>query len=106
MKKNPYPYIRMADIYVQPSRAEAYGLTIIEALVLGKYVVSTDTDGARELLAGSTCGQLCDIHPDALAQAVHTAMLGKTNHRNDPLNIIQANNEKSLQALDALLGKD
>ena len=51
MKPNPYPYIAAADLYVQPSRFESYGLTIAEAMVLGKAIVATDTDGAR-VLAG------------------------------------------------------
>lgn len=34
MQSNPYPYIRCADLYVQPSRFEAFGLTIREAQVL------------------------------------------------------------------------
>lgn len=43
MKDNPYPYVRQADLYVQPSRVESFGLTILEALILGRVVVSTET---------------------------------------------------------------
>ena len=50
MKENPYPYIKRADLYVQPSRIEGYPMTILEALLLGQPVVSTGNTGAREIL--------------------------------------------------------
>ena len=63
MQENPYPYIRQADMYVQPSRFEAYGLTIAEAKVLGVPVLSTETDGGKELIINGIDGLLCQ--PDA-----------------------------------------
>ena len=33
-KKNPYPYIKNCDIYIQPSFVESYSLTIYEAMIL------------------------------------------------------------------------
>lgn len=68
MKKNPYPYIRQADLYVQPSRIEAFGLTIKEAMVFGKKIIATDTDGAREILADEEL--LCNSDEHCLADAI------------------------------------
>ena len=68
MKKNPYPYIRQADLYVQPSRIEAFGLTIKEAMVFGKKIIATNTDGAREILADEKL--LCDSDEHCLADAI------------------------------------
>jgi len=70
MRKNPYPYIGRADLYVQPSRVEAFGLTILEAQILGRPVVSTDTAGAAELLRDGENGLLCPIDSQQLAQTV------------------------------------
>ena len=39
MKENPYPYIREADIYVQPSRFEGKSIAIDEAKILQKPIV-------------------------------------------------------------------
>jgi len=50
MVENPYPYVANADLYVQPSRVEAYGLAMAEARVLGRPVIATDTCGARAQL--------------------------------------------------------
>ncbi|EJV82561.1 glycosyltransferase [Bacillus cereus] len=40
--KNPYPFIKQSDIYVQPSRYEGYGLAIAEARIFQKPIVATD----------------------------------------------------------------
>ena len=61
MKKNPYPYIARADLFVQPSRVEAFGLTIAEAMILGIPVLSTQTDGAKEIFKIRNNGLLCKI---------------------------------------------
>ena len=61
MKQNPYPYIKQADLYVQPSRVESFGLTIAETLILGKPVLATNTDGAQAMLVDGQTGILCDI---------------------------------------------
>lgn len=41
-KKNPYPYIKACDIYVQPSRYEGNCVSVREAQMLGKPVVITN----------------------------------------------------------------
>nr|WP_209480617.1 glycosyltransferase [Virgibacillus litoralis] len=47
-KMNPYPYVKNADIYVQPSRHEGFCLTLAEAKCLYKPIVTTDFTGAKE----------------------------------------------------------
>ena len=76
MKENPYPYIKRADLYVQPSRFESYGLTTAEAIVLGKPIVATDTDGARVLAClDPTTVYLCEKTPEMIASAVVRLLL-------------------------------
>ncbi len=69
-KSNPYPYIRRADLFVQSSRIESFGLTITEALALGRPVLSTRTDGGIELISDRVNGLLCDISAEAIAAGV------------------------------------
>lgn len=71
MQANPYPYIRRADLYVQPSRFEGYPMTILEALILGQPVVSTDNDGAKAILREGETGLLCKIDAQSLANTIH-----------------------------------
>ena len=49
-RKNPYPYIRQCDFYVQPSRFEGFPLTLQEALILGKPCVTANFAGVSDLL--------------------------------------------------------
>lgn len=48
---NPYKWINIADIYVQPSRFEGYGITVAEAKTLNKPIVASDIPEFRELLS-------------------------------------------------------
>jgi len=45
----------MTDIYASPHCSEGFGLTVAEAMVLGKIVVATDYSGTRDFLDAS-CG--------------------------------------------------
>ena len=47
---NPYPYLRLADVYVSSSSWESYGLAVQEALVLGKPVVAIQCPAIEETL--------------------------------------------------------
>ena len=78
MKGNPYPYIRQANLYVQPSRVESFGLTIQEALIIEKPVVATNTSGAKELLSDQVNGVLCEIDPTVLCRIIEQEMEPET----------------------------
>lgn len=70
MKQNPYPYIAKADLYVQPSRFEGYPMSILEAVILKKIVISTNNMGAEEMLKNLKCGILCKIDSTDLAEKI------------------------------------
>lgn len=69
-KKNPYPYIKRADIYVQPSFYEAYSTTITEAKVLCKPIVTTDVGGMRDQIRDGVNGLIVPIEALEIARAV------------------------------------
>lgn len=50
-KENPYPYIKNCDIYALLSNYEGFGMSVIEAEILGKPILITDT-AAREAVIG------------------------------------------------------
>ena len=67
---NPYPYFKICDIYVQPSRLEAFGLTMAEAMCFNKPVITTATAGGKENITDGENGLVCDIDENALANSV------------------------------------
>lgn len=69
-KENPYPYIKVCDIFVHPTYEESFGLAILEALIIEKMVVSTETMGAKEVLNDGEFGFLVPINSNAIADAV------------------------------------
>ena len=105
MQENPYPYIAKADLYVQPSRVESFGLTIAEALILGQYVVSTDTDGAREILTDPTMGRICPVNAQSLAQEILTVLQEKPERSTDILEKFRQENLEKLHKFNALMGE-
>lgn len=107
MKENPYPYIGAADLYVQPSRFEGYPLSILEALILGKPVVSTDNGGAGEILTPGVTGVLCPISAEGIAGAVARLLEQPDRLRQLRENIASgdpdAENKNAIRQLEALL---
>lgn len=70
MQSNPYPWINTCDIYVQPSYEESYSLTIKEAQILNKPVISTATVGGKYLVKNGENGILSEMTPEALAESI------------------------------------
>ena len=73
-QENPYPYMRCADIYVQPSYYEAYSTTITEAKVLCKPIVTTDVGGMRDQLTDGENARIVLVDAEAIADAVRMLM--------------------------------
>lgn len=69
-QENPYPWIAQSDIYIQPSYEEAQGLTMVEAQILYKPIVSTRTVGAKTIISDYKTGLLCDINAEALSDSI------------------------------------
>lgn len=57
-KANPFDYVNMADIFVMCSRNEAFGRVTVEAMLLGKPVVGSDSGGTSELIQDGKNGYL------------------------------------------------
>lgn len=70
MLNNPYPYINSCDIYVQPSRAEAKPLSLIEAQILNRPVVTTKTVGGMNIIKDGITGVQTEINAEALAEGI------------------------------------
>lgn len=60
-KKNPYPFIKQCDIYIQPSRHEAWGLVVHEARILHKPIICTHFAGSDEQIQDGETGYIVSI---------------------------------------------
>ncbi|MGL5989240.1 glycosyltransferase [Cetobacterium sp.] len=69
-KKNPYPYMKECDIYIQPSRYEGYCITLAEALVFNKFIVATKFTGALEQLRYNEKSSIVDYSSDAISDGI------------------------------------
>lgn len=60
-QKNPYPWIRHAELFAMSSDSEGLPTVLIESLILGTPVVSTDCPtGPSEILTGPLARYLCN----------------------------------------------
>lgn len=70
-KNNPYPYMKKCDIYVQTSVLEGWGLTVSEAKILHKPIVSTDAGALAEQIENGVNGILVEKqNPEKLASGI------------------------------------
>ena len=70
MQLNPYSFISQADLYVQTSRSEGFGLTIAEAKILGKPIVSTNFDVVYNQLTHEHNGLIADMTCESIAENI------------------------------------
>ncbi|WP_177162396.1 glycosyltransferase [uncultured Fusobacterium sp.] len=72
VKKNPYPWIKNSKLLVHSSRYEGFGLVLVEALILGKVVISSNCKvGPREILNNGEYGSLVEVGDyNAMAQEI------------------------------------
>ena len=75
-QSNPYKWMANCDVFILSSIYEGFGNVIVEAMALGKTVVSTDCPaGPAEILAQGQLGHLCPVsNPLALADAISLAV--------------------------------
>lgn len=70
MRQNPYPYMARCTVYVQTSLFEGFGLTIAEAKILGKPVVSTNFDVVHNQLKHEENGLIAKMTPESVAKNI------------------------------------
>lgn len=109
MQANPYPYIRMADLYVQPSRFESYCVGIMEARLLEKPILATVPAAGIQIRSGEN-GLLCEPNPEAIADGIeylyhHREEMGSyTRYLKE--NSLEKENKAIMAALEALFDEE
>lgn len=79
---NPFRYLPEADLYVQPSRHEGYGLTLQEAKAVGVPIVCTNFTGANEQIENGVNGIIVNNDTESLFQAILNILQNKQLREN------------------------
>ena len=91
-RKNPFACYHDCDIYVQPSRVEAYGLTIAEARAFYKPIVTTDTVGGGEQIKDGKTGLVVPVKDvNALASAIGSLLSDRALRKRFSENLAKTN---------------
>ena len=90
--KNPYPYIKEADLLVCASYYEGYNLTVAEALILGTPVLSTDCTGPNEILDYGKYGMIVENSEEGVYNGLRQFV--------DNPDLLKEYKEKALQRQD------
>lgn len=79
IRTNPYPYMKQADMIVQPSRWEGKSIVLDEAKILGKVIVVTDYPSVKDQIENNYTGIVTNIDAESIAVGIEELV------KNDPL---------------------
>lgn len=74
VKANPYPFIKQADIYVQTSRFEGFGLAIAEARMLDVPVVTSKFDAVYNQMVHGKNGLVVERNAESVSEGIKKIM--------------------------------
>ena len=70
IKKNPYPYIAAADLYVHPARYEGNSIALDEAKILCKPIVVTNFSTVNDQFTDTFNASICEMAGDSVAAKI------------------------------------
>lgn len=91
-QKNPYPYIKHADLFVCSSHKEGYSTVVTESVILETPVITTNCSGMEEILDYGNAGIIVNNSEDALYE-------GLKNILNTNENLITLQEKTNLRAV-------
>lgn len=80
IRDNPYPYIKNADIVVQPSRFEGKSMVLDEAKILAKPIVATNYTTVRDQLNDNE-GLIVEMTPKGIEQGIQKMLSDEKTRR-------------------------
>lgn len=81
-KNNPYKYMRIADVFILSSKWEGFGHVIVEAMVTGTPVISTDCrSGPGEIIKDNYYGRLVPVSNDKKLAETTIELLRDSNEQ-------------------------
>ena len=81
IKENHYPYVKMADVFMQTSRFVGKSIAIDEAKIVGKPILVTNFSTVNDQITHRETGYITEKNPESIAEGV-IELLQKENLRN------------------------
>lgn len=97
--KNPYVYLKQADLFVCSSRSEGYSTVVTESLILGIPVVATNCSGMYELLGNNEYGLVTENNEQGLMQGILKMMNNESVYQHYKHKAIERGQHFSLKVL-------
>lgn len=69
-KINPYPYLKQADLFLQPSRYEGKSVAIDEARVFDLPILATNYSSVKDTVNDEVDGLIVPLNPDGVAEGI------------------------------------
>jgi glycosyltransferase involved in cell wall biosynthesis len=85
-------YHRMIDVFLNPSRSESFGVSVLEAMACGRPVIVSNTGGLAEIVDDLQYGVLCDPNSvdsllDKMIRLIENPELAEKTGRNARLHV-------------------
>ncbi|MDX8335922.1 glycosyltransferase [Candidatus Cetobacterium colombiensis] len=98
IKENPYKYIRESTLFVQCSYSEGFPLVLLESMIIGKAVVSTENYGSKEILEDGKYGLIVENNIDKISEGIYSLIInGELKKKKEELSL-KRGKEFSLEA--------
>ncbi|MBQ3177154.1 MAG: glycosyltransferase [Clostridia bacterium] len=96
-QKNPYSYIKSADVFLLTSRDEAFPLVVGESLIIGVPVLATDCAGISEWLEDGKYGMILENSIDGIYKGLYEILENSGIIKEYSARIIEKQNEISFE---------
>lgn len=100
-KENPYNYMSQADIMVFPTKTEAYGMVVVESMVVGVPVVSARYPAVDEAITQNVTGLVAEQSVESLFECICRVFDNKElqNAMRDACSVYRYDNDRSYKQL-------
>lgn len=101
LKANPYPYLKQADIYVQPSRFEGKSIALDEAKILQKPIVITNFSTASDQITNGVDGLIVNMDGQSVANGIEKLIINGEHREtlSENLKKLKLGTEKEVEKL-------
>ena len=81
LRENPYPYIKQADILVQPSKFEGKSVVLDEAKILFKSIIVTNYNSAGDQIVNDESGIIVPMNGKGIAEGLINLIINENKRR-------------------------